>query len=99
MNKIKALFLAIFLSFFALYSNVSATTNTIENNRYLVQTNKGFWKNTLNARNVFEDGFTADLSDWQLRVAKLAGLKLTSVKRFTILPATPSPKSKLRSAP
>ena len=67
----------------ALAANQPASTN-----RYLVQTNKSFWRNAFDARNVFDGGFTADLSDLQLRVAKLAGLKPIMVKRFNILAET-----------
>jgi len=53
--------------------------------RYFIPSTRAFWRNTMGARHVFEDGFTADLSDFQLRVAKFAGLRPIPVKKFNIL--------------
>jgi subtilisin len=60
--------------------------------RYFIPSTSVFWKNSLGARHSFENGFSADLSDFQLRVARLAGLRPIPVKKFTILPASPSEK-------
>lgn len=60
--------------------------------RYFIPSTKSFWKNTFGVRNMFDDGFTTDLSDWQLRLAKIAGLKVIPVKKFTILPAIQDPQ-------
>lgn len=60
-----------------------------DDTRYLVKSNSGFWKKSFGVRHEFKDGFTADLSDWQLRVAKVFGVETVSVKKLYILPETP----------
>lgn len=93
-------YIAFFLAFSValMPSAVLAADEPINTNRYLIQTNKSFWRTALGARNIFDDGFTANLSDLQLRVAKLAGLKPILVKRFNILtetdalPVAPTPQ-------
>ncbi len=88
MKTIKAsVFFAFLLAFFAL-SYTQAASNVSEDTRYFVQTTKGFWKSTLGVRNTFDDGFTTDLSDWQLRLTKIAGLKVYPVKKLSILPTS-----------
>ncbi len=57
-----------------------------EGGRYFLKSTKGFWKNTLSARHVFENGFSADLSDFQVRFAKLFGVEVEPVAILQILP-------------
>ena len=57
-----------------------------EDTRYLVKSNSGFWKKSFNVRHEFGEGFTTDLSDWQLRVAKVFGVEVVPVKKLFILP-------------
>lgn len=66
---------------FVPFANASA-----EGSRYFIKSTKGFWKNTLNARHVFDDGFSADLSDFQIRFAKLFGVEVEPVAALQILP-------------
>lgn len=82
MFKSRKLFIIIpvLLLLFALGAGASS------NNRYLVKSNSGFWKNTFGARHEFSNGFSADLSDWQLRIAKVFGLELEPVMQLEILP-------------
>ena len=54
-------------------------------NRYLVKSNKSFWKNTFNSRHVFEHGFTANLSDWQLKLAKVFNVEVEPIPTLQIL--------------
>jgi len=92
-TRYSAYFLAVAIAFMPL-SATAATASSTGNGRYFLQNTKTFWKNAFSARQVFEDGFTADLSDFQLTLAKLAGMKPISVKRFSILQdeqATPEP--------
>jgi subtilisin len=97
----KSRFIAAFLAFSVLAAPLSAsaaTTSSATVGRYFVQTTKSFWRNALNARNVFDTGFTADLSDFQFRLAKLTGLKPIPLKKFTVLDdaaatATPTPQA------
>src|SRR3989344_457590 len=57
-----------------------------EDTRYLVKSSSGFWKKSFGARHEFREGFTADLTDWQLRVAKVFGLEIVPVIKLNILP-------------
>jgi subtilisin len=66
---------------FVPFANASA-----EGGRYFVKSTKGFWRNTLNARHVFDNGFSADLSDFQIRFAKLFGVEIEPVAVLQILP-------------
>lgn len=54
--------------------------------RYFVKSEKGFWKNAFGVRHTFLNGFTADLSDWQVRVGRVFGLDIEPVKLLFILP-------------
>ena len=54
--------------------------------RYFVKSTKGFWKSTLGARHVFDNGFSADLSDFQVRLAQLFGVDVEPVPILQILP-------------
>ena len=56
-------------------------------NRYLVKSTSNFWKKSLTVRHNFDNGFTADLSDFQLRIAKIFGVELELVRKAYILPA------------
>lgn len=87
----KSSFVASFLAFSIILTPLSAVASSSDasatgDNRYFVASTKSFWKASFNARHSFEDGFTADLSPLQLRVAKFAGLKPVAVKKLTILP-------------
>ena len=78
------LVLTAFLGFLP-WANASA-----EEGRYFVKSTKAFWKNALSVRNSFDNGFTADLSDFQVRFAKIWGLDIEPVKVLQILPASPA---------
>jgi len=73
----------------------AASQSSTGDDRYFVQSTKPIFETTFGARNVFSDGFTADLSGTQLWFAKFMGLKVYPVKRLNILPdqavATPRP--------
>lgn len=56
-------------------------------NRYLVKSTSNFWKKSFTVRHNFDNGFTADLSDFQLRLAKIFGVELEPVRKAYILPA------------
>lgn len=59
--------------------------------RYFVETGRAFWRGAMGARHVFENGFTANLSDLQLGIAKIAGLKPIPVATFNILSESEAP--------
>jgi len=77
-------FLLVFSLLVLTPTSVLAASNS-SSSRYFVSTNRAFWRNAMSARHVFPDGFTADLSDLQMRIAKIAGLKPIAVKKFYIL--------------
>ena len=82
-RRIIALFVAltVVLSTPATVLAASGTTNT----RYFITSTGAIWRGAMGARHIFADGFTADLNEVQLRVAKLFGLKPIEVKKFNIL--------------
>lgn len=82
-SSIVASFLAFSLLFAAPATAFAASSGS--SNRYFVPSTRSLWRNAFGARHVFSDGFTADLSDLQLRIAKFAGLKPVVVKKFNIL--------------
>lgn len=54
--------------------------------RYFVKSSSAFWKNAFNARHEFQDGFTADLNDWQIRFGKFLRITIEPVAVLQILP-------------
>ncbi|MEK9157969.1 MAG: S8 family serine peptidase [Patescibacteria group bacterium] len=96
MNIKKALFYLAFISFFALATGAHAApaqTPTTDS-RYLVKSTSNFWKKSFQVRNVFDYGFTADLTDWQLKLAKVFGVEVVPVKKLNILVTTKKVVSK-----
>ena len=87
--------IAVFSVFVVPMTAQAATPSSTGANRFFIQSTNAIWRGPLGARNVFADGFTADLSGSQLWLAKLMGLKVYPVKRLNILPdtvvATPRP--------
>lgn len=86
-RPIFALFLAISIVASPAAAFAVSDSSAEKDTRYFIPSRNAFWENSLGARHRFENGFTADLSDFKLRVAKLAGLAPIPVKKFTILPA------------
>jgi len=80
----KTSYLAIFLALL-LVANVSYASS--EDTRYLVKSTSGWWKKSFGVRHNFDDGFTTNLSDFQLRLAKIFNLEVEPVKRLNVLPA------------
>lgn len=60
-----------------------------EGGRYFVKSTKGFWKNALGARHAFNNGFSSELSDFQVRLAKMLGVDIEPVTVLQILPEDP----------
>ena len=58
---------------------------TVSSNRYFVKSLSSVWKNSFNARHVFDNGFSADLSGYQLRLAKIFGVQVEPISRLSIL--------------
>ncbi len=82
MNTKKAFVCLAFTLFLATASSVQAAGT---DSRYFVKSTSQFWEKSFQARNIFDSGFTADLSGWQLNVAKVFGIEVTPVKRLNIL--------------
>src|SRR3990167_10616898 len=57
-----------------------------DDTRYFVKSTSGWWKKSFGVRHSFDNGFTADLSDFQLRVAKIFGVEVEPVKKLNVLP-------------
>jgi subtilisin len=67
------------------FLSIALPVYAADNNRYFIKNNSGVWKKYFGARNSFNNGFTADLSDFQLRLAKIFGLDFEPVTRVYIL--------------
>lgn len=85
MNKKLAYFL-VFLMLLGLALNARAADS--DGVRYFVKSNSAFWKKSFGVRNNFEDGFTTDATEWQLKVAKIFGVEVEEVRKLYVLPAT-----------
>lgn len=58
--------------------------------RFFVKSTKGFWKNALGARHSFDNGFSSDMSDFQVKFAQMFGVEIEPVATLQILPVTGS---------
>ncbi|MBI2670008.1 MAG: S8 family serine peptidase [Candidatus Yanofskybacteria bacterium] len=86
MNITKKLVFCLLLTFFLVFL---PTAHAADNGRYFVKSTKGFWKNALGVRHNFDNGFTTDASDFQLRLAKIFGVEIEPVAVLQILPEDP----------
>ena len=77
--------IAYFLIFSLVLGFSSVAHGASEDTRYLVKSGNGFWKKSFGVRNEFSEGFTSDLTDWQLRLAKVFNLEVVPVKKLFIL--------------
>ena len=82
MNTKKIAYLLSFMFLFGTAFHVYAS----EDNRYLVKTTAGAWKRYFGVRHSFDNGFTTDLSDFQVRFAKIFGLEVEPVTKLYVLP-------------
>src|SRR3989338_8434096 len=57
-----------------------------DDTRYFVKSTSGWWKKSFGVRHNFDNGFTADLSDFHLRVAKIFSIEVEPVKKLNVLP-------------
>lgn len=72
---------------FVLFFGVAFVVRAADDNRYFVKSTSGVWKKYFGARHIVDEGFTTDLSDFQLRFAKIFGLDIEPVKKLYVLPA------------
>lgn len=84
MNNRKIAYLLVFCVVLG-FSNFAYGAVSEDNGRYLVKSNSAFWKKSFGSRHDFKTGFTADLSDWQLKVAKIFGIETIPVIKLNIL--------------
>lgn len=78
--------IAYLLAFCLIFGVSGFVYGASEDTRYLVKSHSGFWKKSFGVRHQFDEGFTTDLSDWQLKVSKVFGVEVVSVKKLYILP-------------
>lgn len=71
---------------------------SVDDNRYFVRSTAGVWKKYFGVRHSFDNGFTADLSDFQLRLVKIFGLEIEPVKKLYILPSADAASPSARTA-
>ncbi|MEX2090512.1 MAG: S8 family peptidase [Candidatus Paceibacterota bacterium] len=93
-----AYFLILSLLIGAAVSGTPALAAEDNGNRYLVKSSSNFWKKSFTVRHNFDNGFTADLSDFQLRLAKIFGVEIEPVRKAYILPAGEVAVAALRAA-
>src|SRR3989344_7733617 len=77
--------IAYFLIFSLVFGFSSVAHGATDDTRYLVKSHSGFWKKSFGVRHEFKDGFTSDLTDWQLRVARVFGVETVPVKKLYVL--------------
>jgi len=87
MTTKKTAWLLVFAVLVAVSSSANAAKITTGEGRYFIKSNANLWKNSLGIRHNFENGFTADLSDWQLRLVKIFKLEIEPVSQLYVLPA------------
>jgi len=68
----------------AIFAFVPLAHASADSGRYFVKSTKGFWKNALGVRHEFDNGFSADLSDFQVRFAKIFGVDIEPVSVLQI---------------
>ena len=73
------------LAFIAMFLVAGFAHASDEDTRYFIKSNASFWKKSLTVRQVFDNGFTSDLTDWQLRLTKIFGVEVTPVRKLSIL--------------
>ncbi len=84
MNTIRKVGFCLILGAFLVLSPVAKAEG--DSGRYFIKSTKGFWKNTLGVRHNFDDGFTTDATDFQLRLARVFGVDIEAVPVLQILP-------------
>lgn len=88
MTKKVAIFLVI-----SMLLGTSLTAYAAEDDtRYFVKSNSSFWKKSFGVRHNFDEGFTTDATEWQLRFAKIFGVEIIPVKKLYVLPAQEADK-------
>jgi len=66
--------------------------------RYFVKSKSVFWQKSLGARHVFDNGFSVDLSGFELTFIKLFGLEIEPIDQVHILPEEPVEESGVKAS-
>lgn len=77
---------ALFLASLALILLPLVTSANTDNSRYFVKTNSNLWKKSFGVRHTFNNGFSSDLGEVQLRLARIFNIEVEKVGRFYVLP-------------
>src|SRR3989344_6799054 len=95
------LFILIFSLIFVFSTQFSMAAEKDGGPRYFVKSTSGFWKNALGARHIFEEegGFTTDISDFQVGLARIFGLEIEPVDLLHILPIEVNKKPEVAGKP
>jgi len=59
--------------------------------RYFIKSESSFWRNAFGTRHAFDEGFSSDLADWQVRFGRFFGLDIEPVVSLFILPESDVP--------
>jgi subtilisin len=81
--------IAYFLAFLLVLGSSGFANAATDDTRFLVKSQSGFWKKSFGVRHEFNEGFTTDLNDWQLRLAKVFGVEVVPVAKVFILADIP----------
>ncbi len=90
------------LSFFAIllfFGTASYVSAADTDSRYFVKSNSNFWKKSFGVRHEFDGGFTTDLTDFQIGMAKVFKVEIEPVRRLNILATQVAATRKAKSAP
>ena len=77
---------AYFLIILSLLSVAQLSYAAAEDTRYFVKSTSGLWKKSFGVRHSFDNGFTSDLTDFQIRLAKIFNIEIEPVRKLNILP-------------
>lgn len=86
----KLLFIGVLSAFFLGPIFAVATEGS---GRYFIKSKSGFWRNSFGVRHNFNNGFSSELADWQVRFGRLFGVDIEPVKLLFVLPAAPDKRS------
>jgi len=86
--KTKFIALALIFSVFCAIPLSAQAAKSSNETRYFVKTKANLWKNSFSIRHTFDGGFTADLTDWQLRLAKIFNIEIEPVGRLYVSPSS-----------
>jgi len=87
----KALKYACFIVFLAFFGTAGFAHAAGESNRYFLKSTSPIVKKSFGVRHSFNNGFTSDLTGFQLRLAKFFGVEVEPVARLNILPSSEQP--------